>query len=124
MLDTFGGAQILEVLYGSVCECPHGIEECDNPKELLDALPSKKRRRTMTFSEFTDYVIEFDVHDESALWGLAKRLKVDKGEAVLWNYLESQDLVKIFQPCWPRFGAGGTMTSCLQAFCNPQQRTL
>ena len=29
------------------CECTHGIEHCDNPKELLDALPSKKRRRTM-----------------------------------------------------------------------------
>ena len=91
MSDTFGSECEFWNNFGPFCECTHGTEHCDNPKELLDALPSKSRR-TMTFSEFTDYVIEFDVHDESALWGLAKRLKVDKGEAVLWNYLESRDL--------------------------------
>ena len=69
----------------------------------------------MTFSEFTDCIIEFEVHDESGLWGLAKRLKVDKGEAILWNYLESRDPATMLAKVWSGWNHDKLPASILQS---------
>lgn len=55
-----------------------------------------KRRRTLTFSEFTDYVVENRCVDEADVWRLAKRLKT-AGEDLMWNYLENKDVGSVLR---------------------------
>lgn len=47
-----------------------------------------RKRILVTFSEFTDAVIEGKVHSEEELWALARRRK-EAGDDTLWNYLGS-----------------------------------
>ena len=55
-----------------------------------------RARKTLSFSEFTDYIIEHKCRCEKDLWLLARTLKTG-GEDLLWNYLETKDANKMLQ---------------------------
>ena len=65
----------------------------------MKTFSGKKRpraRKTLSFSEFTDYIIEHKCRCEKDLWLLARTLKTG-GEDLLWNYLETKDANKMLQ---------------------------
>ena len=55
-----------------------------------------RARKTLSFSEFTDYIIEHKCRCEKDLWLLARTLKTG-GEDLLGNYLETKDANKMLQ---------------------------
>ena len=90
---TFTPKKALEVIQSVDAKQLHRnkTDVQDQIKAAQKTSKEAKRRTTLTFSEFTDYVIENRCQDENDVWRLAKCLKT-KGEDLMWNYLEHRDV--------------------------------
>ena len=61
--------------------------------------PSKHQRKTLTFSEFTDIVVECKIQTEQQLYQVAKNQKKD-GHDLLWNFLgQAKDPEQLLARC-------------------------
>jgi hypothetical protein len=66
----------------------HGFSPDDIPG-LLDQQRGAvvKKRSRLSFSEFTNEVVDNDLRDVGSLWAYAKRLKTDRGEDLMYNHI-------------------------------------
>ncbi len=74
-----------------------------------------RKRKTLTFSEVTDMVVENQVRSEPQLWALAKKKKME-GDDTLWNRLGDEKcvvtLLKKIIGAWYATSAGRTLKTC------------
>lgn len=80
---------IKSVPLSHVARSPNGAFHEQVQADLANRPP--KKRKTLDFSEFTDYIVENRVRTEAQVWKLAAKLKT-QGEVCLWNYLESKNV--------------------------------
>ena len=52
----------------------------------MKSLKNKKRKRTLDFAQFTDWVINHKITNEAEYWVLAGEQKEKKDNPTLWNY--------------------------------------